>query len=243
MKKQITLLILIINGCFLFSCVNSKEEKTKINFSKFYTNTNDFFKDLNTEKITFTFVEQEDVISDTTAFYNFLRKILLTSSYKIEEYIDYGTLAAETYHWVYEVPDSELSLNRKLDILMLLSIHHEDQHSKDAYTAYVYNKEIKSKKSNTTNRALMIPLIGKYYEVQWLANLIFKSKKNIVPKEYKEYFLRSGNLLSMFKNKKMTVEEYNDLVYQFECEVRNVLWSKRCNEKYKNLGLDLVRCN
>lgn len=237
------MLIVVVNLYILNSCIGSKGEKSKINFSMFYTSTNHFFKDLNTEKITFTFIEQKDVISDTTAFYNFLRKILLTSSCEFIEYIEYGTLAAETYHWVYEVPDSELSLNRKLDILMLLSFHHENQHSKDAYMAHVYNKEIKSKKSNTTNRALMIPLIGKYYEVQWMANLIFKSKKFIVPKEYKEYFLSSGNLLSLFRNKKMTEEEYNDLVNQFESEVLEVLWYKRCNEEYKNLGLDLVRCN
>ncbi len=33
-------------------------------------------KDLNTEKVTITFVEQEDVIKDTTAFYNFYLRFL-----------------------------------------------------------------------------------------------------------------------------------------------------------------------
>jgi hypothetical protein len=235
-----SVIIVVINFYLLNSCIDSKEEKTKINFSKFYSSTNHFFKDLNTEKVTFTFVEQEDVISDTTAFYNFMRKILLTSSYKIEEYIDYGKLASETYHWIYEVPDSKLSLNRKFDILMLLSFHHENNNSKDAYTAYVFNKEIKTKKFKSTNRALLIPLIGKYYEVQWMVKEIFFKKNFIVPEEYKEYFYRSGFLLSIYKNKKLSEDECNSLVFNMQSEVARKLFSKEFQLKYKNLGLKII---
>lgn len=235
-----SVLIVVINFYLLNSCIDSKAEKNKINFSKFFTSTNHFFKDLNTEKLTFTFVEQKDVISDTTAFYNFLRKIILTYREREKEFVHYGVIAHEAYHWVYEVPDRKLSLKRKFDLLFLLSLFHENTHSKDAYIAYVDNLEFHSIKSESTNRALMIPLIGKYYNVQQMANEIFDTKNLKIPVEYKDYFIKSGYLLSLYKNKKMSKEKLDDLVFQLQSEVRYVLWSKRFNEEYKNLALQII---
>ncbi len=174
----------------IFSC---KERKVK--------EKNDYIqkKQIVQEKNTFfikNFVE-DSKFTDSIKFFQLIKEIINTSEKRSEnrEYVYYGYLSSKVYKMVYETTEQEVSIERKLELLILLDFHH--RLTTNDYRAQIMGLVNDKNSLVLKNNVLLLPIMNS----ENITDNFLKYLKNIdtilVPKNYHECAFNTLKLIHL----------------------------------------------
>jgi hypothetical protein len=169
------LLFLLIIGC------QSQPKKVE----KEVEDTNSFKKTIETlYNPTLSVIEDDYTLKDSVAFYELVDYIIEHAERNTnnQHELTDGSISYKVYQMVYEIPDEEISLNRKLDLISLM-IHYQ-YHAVNEYSALISGKIYRANEQVLSRPVLLVPILNASYWSESVLYTIIREETIILPKSY-----------------------------------------------------------
>ncbi|MNV02717.1 hypothetical protein D3C71_929570 [compost metagenome] len=191
----------------------------------------------NFNRISMETIDDEGFLEDSVEFYNFVCEIVSNNEYTSDKEFIPGceTITSRMYEFVYQTPDSIISLTRKMDLLEMFVVYY--RRGVNYYLMIVENKLEQNKNDITSRSLLLFPFIHSNKLSKKLVKSLLKHDKIEVPLEYVKYssqILKRLNTLPK-KNLEESFKRLHSDHYSLDPDLRMFL-SKRFQDKYSCLS-------
>ncbi len=172
---------------------------------------------------------------DSTGFFKLVNKIINNSEYKKIEYKDYGILSSEVLKMI-SVSDTILSVDRKMDLIVLLTFYH--LHATNAFRSELLKKNEEENFLTKDNAIFLLPVTNGYADKQNMKNILIAFDTIIVPEGYSNYTQKTLSELFEYnstKKQEINNDYYSELNTTLDAELRKIVFSNYFFRRYKGL--------
>jgi hypothetical protein len=93
-----------------------------------------------------------------------------------------GSVSFRVYQMVYETPDDEISLNRKLDLISLMLFYH--YHAVNEYSAKISGEITRANEKVISRPILLVPVLNATYWSEPVLYTIIRQETLVLPEAY-----------------------------------------------------------